>query len=534
MKAALYARVSTEEQTEGYSIDAQRRAFITLCETKQWMPYREYVDEGKSARTEDINKRPAFKEAIEDALAHQYDILVIHKIDRFSRRLLVTLEYFNKVVQAGLGFISITEQMDFTTPWGKFTLSMLGGLAELYSDNLSLETKKGWSERREQGLYCGTLPFGAIKGEDGIPIPDNKERVIAINHQEIRLRNYDGLKTAFELAAQGKTDREIAIALNTVGYKTTGTWGPRAFSKDTIKKILTNRFYLGCIPDGKGGWLKAKHGSFIEHEMFDEVQKLRERRITSRGTIRLTAKTYSFTGITRCAACDSTLRTYKSRGRVRLICNGRLQGRECSQPSTFLDVYEEQLIAYLGTFRIPTDYQKKILEAQEKLQSAYGDGKQRKATLEAQLVRLKDQYKWGHKSRYEYLGEYNAIKRELRRFSPIPDNMLNSLASFLKDITQAWRQATQEQRNRLAKCLFEAIWIKDKRVYAVTPQPEFKPFFDLQYAGKAHYKAAVRPRGDSNPRSLLCQNLYSRIQGLRLRLYEDRLIITNYRLVQRT
>jgi len=142
---------------------------------------------------------------------------------------------------------------------------------------------------------------------------------------------------------------------------------------------------------------------------------------------------------------------------------------ECSQPSTFLNVYEEQLITYLGTFHIPTDYQKKVLEAQEKLQSAYGDVKQRKATLEAQLVRLKDQYKWGHKTRYEYLAEYNAIKRELRRFSPILDNMLNSLAFFLKDITQAWRQATQEQRNRLAKCLFEAIWIKDKRVYAVTP-----------------------------------------------------------------
>lgn len=189
--------------------------------------------------------------------------------------------------------------MDFTTPWGKFTLSMLGGLAELYSDNLSLETKKGWSERREQGLYCGTLPFGAIKGEDGIPVPDTKERVMAANYQEIRLRNYDGLKMAFELAAQGRTDREIAIAFNTVGYKTTGTWGPRAFSKDTVKKTLTKRFYLGRIPDGKDGWLKAKHHPFIESEMFDEVQKLRERRITSRGSIRLTAKTYSFTGITR-------------------------------------------------------------------------------------------------------------------------------------------------------------------------------------------------------------------------------------------
>ena len=175
MKAALYAGVSSEEQTEGYSIDAQRRAFAVLCESKEWIPCREYVDEGKSARTENINRRPAFKEAITDALEHQYDILVVHKVDRFSRKLSVTLEYFNKLVKAEVGFLSITEQMDFTTPWGKFTLSMLGGLAELYSDNLSFETKKGWQERREQGLYCGALPFGAMKGDDGVPIQDARE-----------------------------------------------------------------------------------------------------------------------------------------------------------------------------------------------------------------------------------------------------------------------------------------------------------------------------------------------------------------------
>ena len=258
MKAALYARVSTEEQTEGYSIDAQRRAFAGLCENKQWIPCREYVDEGKSARTENINKRPAFKEAIAGALDNQYDILVVHKVDRFSRRLTITLEYFNKLVKAGIGFVSIMEQIDFSTPWGKFTLSMLGGLAELYSDNLSQETKKGWAERRAQGLYCGALPFGATKGDDGIPVPDTEERIIQIEEKEVTVRNYNGLRMAFELAAQRKTDREVTINLNSLGYTTTGTHGPRPFSKDTVKGMLKNRFYIGYIRDGNGGWLKAK------------------------------------------------------------------------------------------------------------------------------------------------------------------------------------------------------------------------------------------------------------------------------------
>ena len=53
IRAGLYARVSTEEQVEGYSLDAQRRAFKILVEGRGWEIYREYVEEGKSAHTDD-------------------------------------------------------------------------------------------------------------------------------------------------------------------------------------------------------------------------------------------------------------------------------------------------------------------------------------------------------------------------------------------------------------------------------------------------------------------------------------------------
>lgn len=143
MRAALYARVSSEEQVEGYSIDAQKRAFQSLVQGRDWISSKEYVEEGKSARTEDANKRPVFKEMITDALAGKFDVLVVHKLDRFSRNLRITLEYFDKLLKAGVAFISINEQMDFTTPSGKVHLALLGAFAQYYSDNLSQETKKG-------------------------------------------------------------------------------------------------------------------------------------------------------------------------------------------------------------------------------------------------------------------------------------------------------------------------------------------------------------------------------------------------------
>lgn len=61
-----------------------------------------------------------------DALARKFDVVVAHKPDRFSRNLRITLEYFDKLLKAGVAFVSISEQMDFTTPSGKVHLTLLG------------------------------------------------------------------------------------------------------------------------------------------------------------------------------------------------------------------------------------------------------------------------------------------------------------------------------------------------------------------------------------------------------------------------
>jgi len=119
------------------------------------------------------------------------------------------LEYFEKPGKAGVGIVSIQNQIDYSTPSGKFMLVMQGGSAELYSDNLSEETKKGLRERKAQGLYCGPLPFGVLKGPDGVPMRN--------------LDTYPGLLLAFELSGLGKSNREVARALNSAGYRTVGT-----------------------------------------------------------------------------------------------------------------------------------------------------------------------------------------------------------------------------------------------------------------------------------------------------------------------
>ena len=348
--AALYARVSTEEQVGGYSLDAQRRAFKALVEGRGWTIHHEYLEEGKSAHTDDIRKRPVFKQAIDDALQEKFDVLVVHKIDRFSRKLRITLEYFEKLGKAGVGFVSIQNEMDYASPTGKFMLVMQGGLADLYSDNLSEETRKGLAERKRQGLHCG-LPFGASKDPNGVPVPDPT--------------TYPGLVLAFELASEGRSCREVAQALNARGFRTAGPRGDRPFATHSVRGLLNNSFYLGYLPDGNGGWVKAKHEAFIDQGLWDSAEQTRLRNRTSTQASTPTGKRiWSLTGLTHCWHCSGRIHTqYVHRGEPRLGCYSRQKGLGCTQRSANLSVYEAQIEASLDAFHIPTDYQAQILEA---------------------------------------------------------------------------------------------------------------------------------------------------------------------------
>ncbi len=186
-RVALYVRVSSEEQVQGYSLDAQTRAIEVWCAQHEHEIVARYRDEGRSARSDNLDRRPAFKQMLADAEAGRLDVVVVHKLDRFARNLLVALETLQRLERFDVGFVSLSEQMDFTTPIDKVILATLAAFAQYYSDNLSAETKKGKHERKEQGLYNGLLPFGLKKNSDGIPVPDPEA--------------YPGLLLAFRLAA---------------------------------------------------------------------------------------------------------------------------------------------------------------------------------------------------------------------------------------------------------------------------------------------------------------------------------------------
>src|SRR4051794_942039 len=120
MRAGIYYRVSSEEQVDGFSLDAQRRILLEFCQAKNWVVADEYADEGKSARTDKIERRPAFKRMLEDAADGVLDVVVVHKVDRFARNIRVTFESLEHLARHGVTFVAVAQpDLDYTRPEGR-------------------------------------------------------------------------------------------------------------------------------------------------------------------------------------------------------------------------------------------------------------------------------------------------------------------------------------------------------------------------------------------------------------------------------
>ena len=124
-RVAVYTRVSDPSQVEGHSLEAQERLFYELCKARGWEPVGVYREEGRSAHSEAIAKRPVFKKLLEDSGKGLFDVVVVHSIDRWSRNLRVTLDSLSILARNNVAIISITENIDYTTPQGKLSLAVV-------------------------------------------------------------------------------------------------------------------------------------------------------------------------------------------------------------------------------------------------------------------------------------------------------------------------------------------------------------------------------------------------------------------------
>lgn len=150
MKAAVYTRVSTEDQKLG--LESQKRSISLFLASKGINKYEEYIDHGISAKNTD---RPRFKELLKDANAGNIQLLIVWKLDRLSRKLSDLLELIKTFDKLGIKIISIHENIDMTTTHGTAMMQMIGVFAELERNMCSDRTKAALAVLKANGQKLG-------------------------------------------------------------------------------------------------------------------------------------------------------------------------------------------------------------------------------------------------------------------------------------------------------------------------------------------------------------------------------------------
>lgn len=224
LRVALYARFSSDLQ-RSESIDAQIRAMKKYCEQNRMIIIDTYVDEAKSATSD---KRPSFQRMIEDSKKRIFDVVLVHKLDRFSRNRYDSAMYKRTLKVNGVKVFSVLENLD-DTPESIMLESLLEGMSEYYSKNLAREVMKGLKENALQCKHTGGQPpLGYYVDEDKRLSVDDREA--------------EAVRLIFDRFAQGHSYDEIISELNAKKYYTKNG---NTFKRNSLYSILTNEKYSG-------------------------------------------------------------------------------------------------------------------------------------------------------------------------------------------------------------------------------------------------------------------------------------------------
>jgi DNA invertase Pin-like site-specific DNA recombinase len=156
MRVAIYARVSTVDQEPENQLQELRR----YVEARGWTAV-EYVDHGVSGTKE---SRPALDALVRDAKRRKFDVLVCWRLDRLGRNLRHLILLLDELTALGIGFVTLGEGIDTTSPTGRLVLHVLGAISEFERERIRERVMAGLQRARTQGRRLGR-PQATIPAE---------------------------------------------------------------------------------------------------------------------------------------------------------------------------------------------------------------------------------------------------------------------------------------------------------------------------------------------------------------------------------
>ncbi len=370
-------RRSTDDEHQPFSLDAQRAALNKYIHAQPgWIVVAEYEDDASGATT----ARPGLQRALDAANAGLYDVLIVYRVDRFSRSVADMLDLITALENANVRFTSATEPIDTGGPFGRMMLQLLAVFAEFERNIIIDRVKSGMTAKAAKGKWAGgTRPYGYLVDPDThvlTPHPDEAPTLREIFHLYTRQR----LGT-----------RAIATVLNERGVvsRIGKTW-----SGHTINRILDNPAYIGAIAY-RDIYVPDAHEPLIDEGTFRRARDIAAARGDNQTQRAMSDSDYYLTGLITCPDCGQRYLGTSANGRTRryryYTCYTQTRygkASTCHAPRLRADEIDELVLHALNDFYANTDpvLTDMINRAQANHHAATGDGATELAALTTQIT----------------------------------------------------------------------------------------------------------------------------------------------------
>lgn len=246
--AVIYARYSSDSQTE-QSIEGQLRVCEEYAKKNNILILNTYIDRAMT-RTNDL--RPDFQRMLKDSTKHEWDYVLVYKLDRFSRNKYESVIHKRTLKENGVKVISAMENIP-DTPEGIILESLLEGMNQYYSAELAQKVKRGMRETRLKGYnQGGTLPYGYKLNGRNIVIDEEKSIIV---------------KYIYEQYSNGIYVRDIIKSLTQKGILNHN----KQFAENTVYHILKNEKYTGIYIKNNEVF-ENMYPQMISKELFEKVR----------------------------------------------------------------------------------------------------------------------------------------------------------------------------------------------------------------------------------------------------------------------
>ena len=259
-KAVIYARFSCSSQTE-QSIEGQLRVCKDYAKKNDLLIVNEYIDRAKTGTND---SRPSFQLMMRDCLKHEWDYVLVYKLDRFSRDKYDSAVHKHTLKQNGIKVISATENIP-DSPEAIIFESVLEGFAQYYSAELSQKVKRGLTESYNKGQYTGGYQ---LYGYDVI----NKK--LFINTFEANV-----VRELYTRYANGTTVQTILSDFNNRGIRNKRG---KPFSIQSLYRILISPKYNGRVVYNNITYTDI-YPQIIEDALWQSVNEKHKDYIVTRG-----------------------------------------------------------------------------------------------------------------------------------------------------------------------------------------------------------------------------------------------------------